>query len=233
MVVTSADQTVIDTAAFTAAMQASIREAQAGTIIILGVTPDRPETGYGYIQTRPSSANSSSGLAELLQVQAFIEKPNQETAQQYINQGGYFWNAGMFVLKASVWFKALVQFRPNIAQAARIAWVNRTADSNTAGQFICPGKAEFATIPIESVDYAFMEHCPGSDFAIQMIPFDVGCSDLGAWDAVWSLQAKDAQGNAHQGDVLSAYTQNTLVHAASRQAARASQGQRLPGQRER
>jgi len=79
-----------------------------------------------------------------------------------------------------------------------------------------PGKAEFAAIPSESVDYAVMEHCPGSAFAIQMIPLDAGWSDLGAWDAVWSVLAKDAQGNAHQGDVLSADTHNTLVHASSR-----------------
>jgi len=122
----------------------------------------------------------------------------------------------MFVLKASVWLKALERFRPDMAQAARAAWASRSADSNTASPFIRPGKVEFAAIPAESIDYAVMEHCPGSDFAIQMIPLDAGWSDLGAWDAVWSVLAKDAQGNAHQGDVLSADTHNTLVHASSR-----------------
>jgi mannose-1-phosphate guanylyltransferase/mannose-6-phosphate isomerase len=215
LVVTPADQTVADTAAFTVAMQAAIRQADAGTIVILGITPDRPETGYGYIQSRPCEERSDAAI-HALDVQAFVEKPSQETAQQYITQGGYFWNAGMFVLKASVWLKALEQFRPDIAQAARAAWASRSADSNTASPFIRPGKAEFAAIPSESVDYAVMEHCPGSAFAIQMIPLDAGWSDLGAWDAVWSVLAKDAQGNAHQGDVLSADTHNTLVHASSR-----------------
>ena len=215
LVVTPADQTVADTTAFTVAMQAAIRQADAGTIVILGITPDRPETGYGYIQSRHCEERSDAAI-HALDVQCFVEKPNLETAQQYITQGGYFWNAGMFVLKASVWLKALEQFRPDIAQAARIAWASRTADSNTASPFIRPGKAEFAAIPSESVDYAVMEHCPGSDFAIQMIPLDAGWSDLGAWDAVWSVLAKDAQGNAHQGDVLSADTHNTLVHASSR-----------------
>jgi mannose-1-phosphate guanylyltransferase/mannose-6-phosphate isomerase len=196
-------------------MQAAIRQADAGTIVILGITPDRPETGYGYIQSRPCEERSDAAI-HALDVQAFVEKPSQETALQYITQGGYFWNAGMFVLKASVWLQALEHFRPDIAQAVRAAWASRSADSNTASPFIRPGKAAFAAIPSESVDYAVMEHCPGSDFPIQMIPLDAGWSDLGAWDAVWSVLAKDAQGNAHQGDVLSADTHNTLVHATSR-----------------
>jgi mannose-1-phosphate guanylyltransferase/mannose-6-phosphate isomerase len=229
LVVTPADQTVADTGAFTVAMQAAIRQAHTGTIVILGITPDRPETGYGYIQVKDGSPRfarddagsrhceeRSDAAIHAFDVQRFVEKPSQETAQQYITQGGYFWNAGMFVLKASVWLKALEQFRPDIAQAARAAWASRSADSNTASPFIRPGKAEFAAIPSESVDYAVMEHCPGSDFAIQMIPLDAGWSDLGAWDAVWNVLAKDAQGNAHQGDVLSADTHNTLVHASSR-----------------
>jgi mannose-1-phosphate guanylyltransferase / mannose-6-phosphate isomerase len=216
LVVTPADQTVADTAAFTAAMQAAIREAQAGTIVILGITPDRPETGYGYIQTTPSNASATAGLADPLQVQAFVEKPNDVTAQQYIAQGGYFWNAGMFVLKASVWMAALERFRPDIAQASRKAWASRTTDSNTVSPFVRPGKAEFSAISSESVDYAVMEHCPRSEFAIKMVPLDAGWSDLGAWDAVWGVLAKDAQGNAHQGDVLSTDSCNTLVHATSR-----------------
>jgi len=215
LVVTPADQTVADTGAFTVAMQAAIRQAHTGTIVIVGIAPDRPETGYGYIQTRHCEERSDAAI-HAFDVQRFVEKPSQEIAQQYIAQGGYFWNAGMFVLKASVWLKALEQFRPDIAQAARAAWASRSADSNTASPFIRPGKAEFAAIPAESIDYAVMEHCPGSDFAIQMIPLDAGWSDLGAWDAVWSVLAKDAQGNAHQGDVLSADTHNTLVHASSR-----------------
>jgi mannose-1-phosphate guanylyltransferase/mannose-6-phosphate isomerase len=221
LVVTPADQTVADTAAFTVAMQTAIRTAQTGTIVILGITPTHPETGYGYIQTTltdPSLApcRSEPPLAIPLPVQAFVEKPNVATAQKYLTEGHYFWNAGIFVLKASVWLQALEQFRPDIAKAARAAWASRTADNNTASPFIRPGKAEFAAILAESIDYAVMEHCPGSEFTIQMIPLDAGWSDLGAWDAVWSVLAKDAQGNAHQGDVLSADTHNTLVHATSR-----------------
>ena len=215
LVVTPADQTVSDTVAFTSAIQAAVRQAASGTIVILGIKPDRPETGYGYIQMF-AREDGASGSIEPLPVQAFVEKPNQATAQQYMTQGGYFWNAGMFVLKASVWIAALERFRPDIAQTSRTAWASRTADSDIASSFVRPGKAEFAAIPSESVDYAVMEHCPGSDFTIQMIPLDAGWSDLGAWDAVWNVMPKDPQGNAHQGDVLHADSHNTLVHATSR-----------------
>jgi mannose-1-phosphate guanylyltransferase/mannose-6-phosphate isomerase len=145
-------------------------------------------------------------------VQAFVEKPNQATAEQYLQQGGYYWNAGMFVLKASVWLQALQQFRPDIAQATQHAWDQRSTDA----AFVRPGKAPFTAIPAESIDYAVMERCPGSAFPIQMIPLDAGWSDLGAWDAVWNVLPKDQHGNAHVGDVLHTGSRNTLVHASSR-----------------
>jgi len=145
LVVTPADQTVIDQVAFTFAMQNAIREAATGSIVILGITPDRPETGYGYIQ-------ASAGTNEAaMSVQRFVEKPDASTAQQYFDEGGYYWNAGMFVLKASVWLQALEQFRPDILQGTTQAWAKRNTDANSTTPFIRPGKAEFAAIPAESV----------------------------------------------------------------------------------
>jgi mannose-1-phosphate guanylyltransferase / mannose-6-phosphate isomerase len=215
LVVTPADQTVVNASAFTTAMQQAVAEAANDTIVILGVTPTHPETGYGYIQTaKPShTAPSLRGEAEAIQlVQRFVEKPDAATAQTYLTEGGYYWNAGMFVLKASVWLKALEQFRPDILQATQAAWDKRSADNT----FVRPGKAEFAAIPSESVDYAAMEHCPGSNFPIKMVPLDAGWNDLGAWDAVWNVLPKDQAGNAHLGDVLTTDSRNTLVHATSR-----------------
>ena len=209
LVVTPADQTVANNAAFTAAVQSAIKAAADGTIVILGVTPTQPETGYGYIQTAPSLRGEAEAIHT---VQRFVEKPNQHTAKQYLQEGNYFWNAGMFVFKASVWLKALGQFRPDILQATQAAWASKTQD----GQFVRPGKAEFVAIPAESVDYAVMEHCPGTALPIKMVPLDAGWSDLGAWDAVWNVLPKDAQGNAHVGDVLTHHSSNTLVHATSR-----------------
>ena len=210
LVVTPADQTIANSAAFTAAVQQAIAQAEQGNIVILGVTPDKPETGYGYIHTETSG--SLPPQANVYTVQAFVEKPNLPTAQQYLSEGGYYWNAGMFVLKASVWLAAIEQFAPVILQATRTAWDARKTD----GAFVRPAKAEFEAIPSESVDYAVMEHCPGSVFPIQMVPLNAGWNDLGAWDAVWQVQPKDAQGNAHVGDVLHTDSHNTLVHASSR-----------------
>lgn len=206
LVVIPADQTVTDTPAFTNAMHKAIREAETGTIVILGITPDQPETGYGYIQA------SSQHDTCVVDVQRFVEKPNVDTAKQYLNEGGYYWNAGIFVLKASVWLKALNAFRPDIANATAAAWMSKTQDN----AFVRPSKDEFIGIIGESIDYAVMERCPGSDFPIKMVRMDAGWSDLGAWDAVWNILPKDDKGNAHVGDVLTADSRNTLVHASSR-----------------
>jgi mannose-1-phosphate guanylyltransferase/mannose-6-phosphate isomerase len=208
LVVTPADQTLGNPAAFTVAVQQAIEEAASGAIVILGITPERAETGYGYIQVEPTGVQKVTALT----VRRFVEKPDAATAQTYLDEGGYFWNAGMFVLKASVWLAALGQFRPDILLATQAAWSHRIADA----QFVRPGAAEFSAIPSESVDYAVMEHCPGSAFPIKMIPLDAGWNDLGAWDAVWQTLPKDEHGNACIGDVLTTGSRNTLVHATSR-----------------
>ena len=207
LVVTPADQTVTNPEAFTLAMHQAIKTAEAGGIVILGIQPDRPETGYGYIKAISSGVEGGASLVE-----KFVEKPNTETAQCYLSEGGYYWNAGMFVLKASVWLKALKEFRSDIANAAQAAWQNKTSDA----KFVRPCKQGFAAVPSESIDFAVMEHCPGSQFAIHMVALDAGWSDLGAWDAVWGVLPKDAQGNAHVGDVLLADSHNSLVQATSR-----------------
>lgn len=205
LVVTPADQTVADATAFNRAMDEAIRQAAEGAIVILGVTPDRPETGYGYIQAVVAPTPT-------LVVERFAEKPDEATARQYLAEGGYYWNAGMFVLKASVWLQAIESFRPDIAATTRAAWAQRSSDA----AFVRPGEAEFAAIPSDSVDYAVMERCPGGRFPIRMVPLAAGWSDLGAWDAVWNVLPKDPHGNAHVGDVLATDSRNTLVHATSR-----------------
>jgi mannose-1-phosphate guanylyltransferase/mannose-6-phosphate isomerase len=206
LVVTPADQTVADTSAFTNAMQLAIQEAASGSIVILGITPDRPETGYGYIQAKFGVSSDAHDVIR------FVEKPDAPTAQSYLDAGGYFWNAGMFVLKASVWLQALDKFRPDILQFTRSAWDLRRED----GHFIRPAEEAFKAIPSESIDYAVMEHAPTAGLPIKMFSLNVGWSDLGAWEAVWSVLPKDASGNAHFGDVISIDSRNTLVHSNSR-----------------
>jgi len=208
LVVTPADQTVTDTAAFTVALQSAIRAAADGSIVILGIQPDRPETGYGYIKVMPNVAGQSSPLT----VDRFVEKPDASTAQCYVDEGNYFWNSGMFVLKASSWLKALAHFRPDIATATQAAWSGKASDA----PFVRPDKTAFAATPSESIDYAVMEKCPGSNFPIQMVALNAGWNDLGAWDAVWQVGCRDKDGNVTQGDALLADTSNTFIHASSR-----------------
>ena len=204
LVVSPADQTVTDEAAFTAALHRAVRAAAGGAIVILGVTPDRPETGFGYIR---------AGQGEPQAVAQFVEKPDLATAQRYVASDDYYWNSGMFVVRASVWLAALEQFRPDIAVASRLAWAAKSVDA----RFIRPGREEFAAIPSESVDYAVMEKCPGAAGRdIRMVPLNAGWSDLGAWDAVWQVSPKDADGNACVGDTLLNDSRNVLVHATSR-----------------
>ena len=206
LVVTPADQTVTDEAAFTEALQHAVRVAADGTIVILGIRPDRPETGFGYIR-----ADDTGGGAH--KVAQFVEKPDLATAERYLANGSYYWNSGMFVVRASVWLRALRQFRPDIADASQRAWAVKRVDAS----FVRPGASEFADIPSESVDYAVMEKCPGqAGFDLRMVPLAAGWSDLGAWDAVWQVSGKDEAGNVGVGDVLLNDTSNTLVHATSR-----------------
>jgi mannose-1-phosphate guanylyltransferase/mannose-6-phosphate isomerase len=208
LIVTPADQTIADSSAFTRAMHQAVELAAKNEIAILGIAPDRPEIGYGYIKVAGSGKSAPCNFV----VERFVEKPTAEIAQQYLDEGGYFWNAGIFVLKASVWLRALQNFRPDIADATCASWSSRSADAF----FVRPAKAEFVSIPSESIDYAVIERCPGSEFSITMVPLDAGWSDLGAWDAVWNVLPKDELGNAHVGDVLTTDSRDTLVHASSR-----------------
>jgi mannose-1-phosphate guanylyltransferase/mannose-6-phosphate isomerase len=207
LVVTPADQTIANGAAFNTALQDAVQAAADGSIVILGITPDRPETGYGYIRVAPGAMGK-----ELSAVAQFVEKPNLATAERYLAEGGYYWNSGMFVLKASVWLAALAEFRSDILETTQAAWETRRSDA----KFVRPGKKEFELVPAESVDYAVMERCPGSGFDIRMVPLAAGWNDLGAWDAVWQVTDKDVSGNAFVGDVMMEDSRNTLVHASGR-----------------
>ena len=211
LVVTPADQTVTNPAAFTKALASSIAIAQTGAIAILGITPSAPETGYGYIKVQGASLAREDGLL----VERFVEKPNEATAKQYLAEGAYFWNGGMFVLKASVWLAALKEFRPDILLATETAWKEKTVDATGDAQFIRPAKELFNAIPSESVDYAVIEKCPGK-LPIKMVALDAGWNDLGAWDAVWQVGKQDAQGNVTSGDTLVSNSKNSLIHASSR-----------------
>jgi mannose-1-phosphate guanylyltransferase/mannose-6-phosphate isomerase len=208
LVVSPADQTMTQPERFVAAAREAVRAAADGAIVTLGIVPVAPETGYGYIQC-------TAGEAAASEVERFVEKPDLATAERYLAEGSYFWNSGMFVVRASVWLAAIEAFRPDIAAATAAAFAARRSDNG----FVRPGKAEFAAIPSESVDYAVMEPATARREAgvrVRMVRLDAGWSDLGAWDAVWAVSPRDDAGNAAQGDVMFEDSRNTLVHATSR-----------------
>ena len=207
MVVSPADQIVTNRPAFTQALRQAIEQAAHGPLVVLGVAPTQPETGYGYIQCGPSDDNRS--CAPVVQ---FTEKPDPQTAQTYLQMGNYLWNAGLFVVKASVWLAAIKHFEPAVYESVQAAWAQKSIDH----QFVRPDTASFAASPSISADYAVIEKCPGSEFSIDVVELDAGWSDLGAWDAVWQIGQKDGRGNVTRGDAITIETNNSLVHASHR-----------------
>ena len=213
LVITPADQTIQNQSAFTKALQDCVAtvKSTSDAICILGITPNAPETGYGYI--------ARSGVKDLNNayiVDRFVEKPDLTKAQEYLANGSYLWNSGMFVLRASTWLAALKEFRSDIFDASQKAWQAKSEDSADGVGFVRPGKEAFKAIPSESIDYAVIEKCPGSQYPIKMVELDAGWNDLGAWDAVWQVGKQDQDGNVISGDALLTNSKNSLVHASSR-----------------
>ncbi len=204
LVVTPADQTIEDQAAFTKSLHHAIEEAYKGSITVLGIKPTKPETGFGYIK-KDISENEHHSFTVL----NFTEKPDLLTAKGYLESDEYFWNSGMFVLRASVWLKAIQHFSLDIYEATLKAFKQKTND----GVFIRPNEKAFRAIPAISVDYAVIEKCPISAFKIKMVELKAGWNDLGSWDAVWQVGDKDTNQNVTYGDTLVENTKNSLIYA--------------------
>jgi mannose-1-phosphate guanylyltransferase/mannose-1-phosphate guanylyltransferase/mannose-6-phosphate isomerase len=197
LLVMPADHVIRDGAAFAGAIRQARSQAAAGAIVTFGIAPDRPETGYGYI--RKGEAAGEGGW----RVGAFVEKPDFETARRYQESGDYFWNSGMFLLRASLWLEELRRHRPEMAAACEAAYRGGRRD----GEFYRVAREAFAACPSDSIDYAVMEKTQRA----VVLPLAAGWSDIGAWQAVHDLGAQDADGNVIQGDVLASGTHNSLL----------------------
>ncbi len=178
--------------------------AEEGKLVTFGIVPTHPETGYGYIQRGEASASDAGAYA----VQSFVEKPDLDTAQGYLDSGHYYWNSGMFLFKANRYLEELATFNPNMIDACRKA----LADSEEDLDFVRLGAEAFAACPDDSIDYAVMEKTQDA----VVVPLDAGWSDVGSWSALWEVRAKCASGNAVVGDVLLHNSENCFVHAGSR-----------------
>jgi mannose-1-phosphate guanylyltransferase/mannose-6-phosphate isomerase len=221
LLATPADHHVRQPDAFRAAVLRGLPEAEAGAVVTFGIVPDRPETGYGYIETGVMrsgiQADGASGTATDAPraISAFREKPDAATAAAYVAGGRHFWNSGIFMLRASVWLKAIGHFAPAILAACQDA-VSRARDD---GDFVRLDDPAFAACPADSIDYAVMEKLPVSPqlgIAAKVVPLGAGWSDVGAWDALWQAIGHDVDENAVTGDVWFEDSTGNLVVAEHR-----------------
>jgi mannose-1-phosphate guanylyltransferase/mannose-6-phosphate isomerase len=199
LAVMPSDHVIRDAARFAAAVRQAAAIANAGRLVLFGIAPDAPHTGYGYIRR----GAPLDGFEGAFAVAAFTEKPDRETAAEYLAAGCYSWNSGIFVLGARAFLSELERFAPAILAAARAA----VAGARTDLGFLRLDAEAFAAAPSISIDYAVMEK---TDRAAVM-PIDVGWSDVGSWSSLWELGARDADGNAVHGDVLLEATRNCYV----------------------
>lgn len=205
-----ADHVIADLQAFQQAVAKAYAKACDGAMVTFGIVADKPETGYGYIEC---AGETPDGLAR--HIASFAEKPNAERAQAYVDAGNYLWNSGLFMVRTSVWLKAIQSFRPDIHAACTEAMASATKDVD----FIRPSADAFCACPSDSIDYAVMERLPSrGDLGIPccVVPLQAGWSDLGAWDALWQVRQRDPDGNAFVGDTIQHGCSNSLLLSSSR-----------------
>ena len=196
LLVLAADHVLADQDAFTDAVMKAVPLAEAGKLVTFGIVPSEPHTGYGYIEAG-EPANGAYTVA------SFKEKPGAATAAEYLRHGGYYWNSGMFLFKASRYLQELKAHRPDIAAACDAAVGTVSPDLD----FIRVDTDAFTACPDESIDYAVMEKT--SDAVV--VPMDAGWNDIGSWSSLWEISDKDESDNATFGDVLLHRTTNSFV----------------------
>ncbi|SEH30227.1 mannose-1-phosphate guanylyltransferase/mannose-6-phosphate isomerase [Magnetospirillum fulvum] len=201
LLVMPSDHVIMDTASFRDAVATAAPAAAQGRMVTFGITPTRPETGYGYIK----HAAPLPGLDGVLAVDSFVEKPDAETAARYLADGGYVWNAGIFLFSARGVLDELARHAPSVFEATNRAWDAAERDFD----FLHLAADAFAACPSVSVDVALMEK---TDKAA-VVPVDMGWSDVGAWDTLWEIGAKDEGGNVLVGDVVSEDLRNSYVRS--------------------
>ena len=211
LIVMPADHVIAHGDSFRESVMRAARLAAEGMAVTLGITPDCPETGYGYIQQGSPLGDESGGY----QLARFVEKPDRETAQSYLDSGEFLWNSGIFVMRASTWLSALEICRPDILAACKTALVDGSED----GDFIRLDRSSFEKCPADSIDYAVMERLTSQQAGLPesaVLPLAAGWSDVGAWDALWKVLPKCTDGNATRGDVLLESCRDMLVVSESR-----------------
>ena len=201
MLVMASDHVITDLAAFRAAIDRAAVAGRAGRLVSLGVRPERAETGYGYI----AAGAPIDGAPGAFAVSRFVEKPDAETADRYVASGEYFWNSSIFLFPVALYLAELGRLRPEMLAACKAALEGARSETD----FIRLDKAAFAACPSDSIDYAVMEHTT----LAAVVPVGMGWSDLGSWDALWEMGAKDERGNTLSGNVVAEATSNCYLRS--------------------
>jgi mannose-1-phosphate guanylyltransferase/mannose-1-phosphate guanylyltransferase/mannose-6-phosphate isomerase len=199
LLVMPSDHVIADGNAFRAAIDAAQPVVEQGWLATFGITPDQPETGYGYIERGEEIAPG------VHRVTAFVEKPDRATAERYLASGRYSWNGGIFLFSARAYLDALEAHAPAIAASAHAAM----SAARREGKRLFPHAEAFAASPSDSIDYAVMEKAG----KVAVVPVEMGWSDVGSWDALHAIANCDEAGNAHHGEVLAIDTSNCLIRS--------------------
>ena len=201
MLVLAADHVITEQDRFEQSIHNAVELAQKDKLVTFGIVPTHAETGYGYIE---------KGEAKLsgFEVKRFVEKPDFETAQQYLDSQLFLWNSGMFMFKADVYLNELEKYALDIYTSCQAAMQNTQSDLD----FVRIDKSAFSQCRSESIDYAVMEKTTDA----VVVPLDANWNDVGSWSALWDIQTKDIQGNVITGDVISINSEKNYIHSESR-----------------
>lgn len=202
LLVLASDHAIQNQAVFCSAVEAAVDAAANGDLVTFGIQPQSPETGYGYIRAAAAESSPAQRVLE------FVEKPTRAIAEQYLANGNYFWNSGMFLFRASRYLEELGQHAPEVLRASRQAVGHAKKDID----FIRLDAASYQQTPDIAIDYAVMEKTERA----AMIALDAGWSDIGSWASLWDVADKDANNNAIRGDALVQNCQDCMVHGTSR-----------------
>jgi len=216
LLVLPADHVILNVPAFHQAIEQARFHAEQGKLVTFGIVPSEPNTGYGYIRAGEYAENRESigsavsvpAKSEAFSVAEFIEKPDLDSAERYLATGGYFWNSGMFMFKASSYLKELEHFNPEILAACEKAIEQASKDLD----FVRLDHVAFEQSPYDSIDYAVMEKTDNS----VVVPLDAAWSDVGSWSALWDIAEKDEDGNVYDGDIFSVETCGTYARSENR-----------------
>ena len=200
MMILPSDHVIAHRERFHQAAELAAKAAAVGALAAFGIQPDKPETGYGYIKSGPATE-----IEGVLMVERYVEKPDEQTAQSYLDDGGYFWNSGMFLFAPLDFLGELAIFNPDMLDACRKA----LGDAHHDHDFVRLDQEAFAASPSDSIDYAVMEK---TDHAA-VIPVDLGWNDVGAWSALWEIGEQDAEGNVFQGDIVTQNVRDSYIRS--------------------